>query len=103
MSFEEQAKAKAEELGLPVEKKIDTRNEFLVSFGKSLPNSSFASEGRDKFVRLQKTPVGGFTFRDKHTAFRLAAWLIGSVEVLPDEEGQEGITFEQVLEAIRNS
>jgi hypothetical protein len=82
-------------------KVVSTINDFFLSSGQNLPNHSTAIRGRAKFVRqsLPESPI----FRDKQKAFRYAAWLICMAEMLPDEDGQEGITFEEVLDAIRNS
>lgn len=42
-------------------------------------------------------------FRTRHQAYRFAAWLVLMAEILPEEEGQEGISFEQVVKAIQNT
>ena len=81
---------------------INTVNEFMVSTGQNLPNHSSSLAGLPKFVSI----IGGgkpMQFRTKQTIYRLAAWLLCLAEVkdLPDEPGAH--TFEQVLEAIRNT
>lgn len=81
----------------PIE--IDTSNEYAISYGQNLPNHSFAAIGRAAFVR-QGTPSLP-TFRTRQQAFRYAAYIISMAELLPDEAGEH--TFEQVLDAIRNT
>lgn len=81
---------------------IDTRNEWFLAAGQNLPNHSTSLEGRGRFVR-QSIPVVP-TFRNKQEAYRFAAWLITLAENhLPDEEGCESHTFEEVMKAIRSN
>lgn len=75
-------------------------NDYLIGGSENLPNHSESIRGRGKFIRQNRGDIP--TFRDRQTAYRYAAWLLLLVDVLPDEEGQEGVTFDDVLEAIRN-
>lgn len=81
----------------PIE--IDTVNEYLIGAGENLPNHSLSQMGRSKFIRQHLPSVP--TFRTRQAAFRYAAYLLTMAEVLPDEDGEH--TFEQVLNAVRNT
>jgi hypothetical protein len=84
----------------PIE--ISTLNDFMLSSGRNLPNHSSSMSGRAVFVRQSLPEIP--TFRDRHKAYRYAAWLISMAEaLLPDEPGQEDVTFEEVLSAIRST
>lgn len=80
---------------------IDTTNDFLLSSGENLPNHSMSRAGLGKFVHqaLSDHPV----WRTRQDAYRYAGWLLTLAEILPDSEGEEGVTFEQVKTAIRNT
>lgn len=80
---------------------INTINEFMISTGENLPNHSAALMGRARFVRQSRPEVP--TFRTKQMALRYAAWLVEMAELLPDDEDQPGVTFEQIRDAVRNS
>lgn len=80
---------------------INTQNDFLLSFGSNLPNHSMTLAGKGKFVRQSVGIVP--TFRTRQEAFRYASWLIELADMLPDEEGCESHTFEEVRKAIRNT
>lgn len=80
---------------------IKTINDFLIGGGENLPNHSASMMGRGKFIRQNRSDVP--TFRDRQTAYRYAAYLITLADVLPDEDGQEGITFDDVLSAVRDT
>lgn len=80
---------------------INTANDYALNAGQNLANHSTSLAGRGKFVRVgMPIPV---VFRTKQAAYRFAAWLLALAEAhdLPDEDGAH--TFEQVLEAIRNT
>ena len=80
---------------------IDTTNDYLLSLGENLPNHSMSRRGLGKFVTqsLHEMPI----WRTRQDAFRYAAWLVEMAEILPDTEGEEGVTFEQVRNAIRST
>lgn len=80
---------------------IETRNDFALSFGQNLPNHSSSISGRGAFIRQSLSELP--TFRDRQTAYRYAAWLVLLADVLPDDDGQEGITFDDVLSAISDA
>lgn len=84
--------------GQPV---IETRNDFALAAGENLPNHSASMLGRGKFIRQSRSDVP--TIRDRQTAYRYAAWLVLMADMLPDDEGQEGITFDDVLSAISDT
>lgn len=49
------------------------------------------------------TPLLPPIFSTRQRAWRAAAWLKEMAIVLPEEEGQEGVTFEQILEKVQDS
>lgn len=67
---------------------INTNNDFALAFRNG-------SAGKALY------PLFKPAHRTKQSAYRYAAWLIGMAEVLPDEPGEH--TFEQILEAVRNT
>jgi hypothetical protein len=82
-------------------KEVNTLNDWLIGGGQNLPNHSASVMGRAQFIRQSRSDIP--TFRDRHSAYRYAAYLLTLAETLPDEEGQEGITFSEVLDAIRGT
>jgi hypothetical protein len=82
---------------------IETQNDFALHAGQNLPNHSTSLAGRGRYVRqsFQEVPI----FRDRESAYRYAAWLITMAEVhLPSGiKRDEPITFDEVLNAIRNT
>jgi hypothetical protein len=88
--------------GFPEPPEINTANDYLISAGKNLPNHSETMKGRGNFVR-QSLPLIP-TFRTRQEAYRYAAYVVTLAEThLPDEEGCELHTFEEVSKAIRNT
>jgi hypothetical protein len=88
--------------GIPDPTPIDTINEYAMSAGQNLPNHSTSIAGRGRFVRQSIPDVP--TFRTKQQAYRYAAWLIEMAgNHLPDEDGCELHTFEEVRAAIINT
>lgn len=81
--------------------RVETVNDWVIGAGENLPNHSASLAGFGKFVRQSIPDVP--LFRKKQEAFRYAAWLITQAERLPDEPGQDGVTWEQVLDAVRNA
>lgn len=79
----------------------NTANEFLIGYGKNLPNHSESMRGRAGFIRqgVSGIPI----FRTREQAFRYAAHLAAQAELLPHEEEDEPFTFEQVLNAVRSA
>jgi hypothetical protein len=80
---------------------IKTLNDFLIGSGENLPNHSASVNGRGKFVRQNRSDIP--TFRDRQTLYRYCAFLLVLGDVLPDDDGQEGVTFPEVLDAIRSA
>lgn len=80
---------------------VKTQNDYIIGAGENLPNHSETIRGRGKYIRQMRADIP--TFRDRQTAYRFCAYVLAMADVLPDEEGQEGITFPEVLDAIRNS
>ena len=80
---------------------IKVINDYMISSGENLPNHSASAMGRGKFIRQSRPDIP--TFRDRQTAFRYAAYIILMADLLPDDDGQEGVTFPEVLDAIRNT
>lgn len=80
---------------------INCFNEWGIGSQQNLANHSASVSGFPRFVR--QTAPGIPLFRTKQAAYRYAAWLLSLAEMLPDEPGQEGITYEQVLNAVQNS
>lgn len=80
---------------------INTVNDFIIGSGNNLPNHSESMRGRGTYVRQMRPEIP--TFRDRQTAYRFCAYVLTMADVLPDEEGQEGITFDDVLSAIQNA
>lgn len=78
---------------------LNTTNDWGITKGENLPNHSASQMGRGKFVRQGRSDIP--TFRDRQTAYRYAAWLVAMADVLPDDDGQEGITFDDVLSAVQ--
>lgn len=80
---------------------IDTTNEFILHSGENLPNHSMSMIGKGKYVAqgLATIPL----FRDRQAAYRYAAWLICMAEILPNELDDSSPTWEQVLDAVRNT
>lgn len=84
-----------------IQPEIQTQNDFALCAGQNLPNHSTSMIGRGRFVRQGKSEVP--IFRTKQDAYRYAAWLILLAEVhLPDDDGQENVTYEMVYDAISN-
>lgn len=83
------------------EVEIKTDNEFQVKSGKNSANHTSHARGRERYVSYPW--MGNPVFRERQPLYRFIAHLLTQAETLPDEEGQEGITFEQVLEAVQNS
>jgi hypothetical protein len=83
---------------------IETANEFGWGSGTSMVNSTAGQTGLARWVAMVDNYRCLFdpTFRTKQRAFRYAAWLVSLAEVLPDEPG-DSHTFEEILEAIRNT
>ncbi len=75
-----------------------TLNDFGLMSGSNAVNHTHSMNGRGNFVHPIMHPV----FRTKDAAFRFAAFLLTMAETLPNE-GDEEYTFEEVLEAVRNS
>lgn len=82
-------------------KEINTTNDFIIGFGENLPNHSTSIAGKGKYVRQMRSDVP--TFRDRQTAYRFCAYVLMMADLLPDEEGQEGFTFDDVCSAISNT
>lgn len=101
-SFEEIAKDSAKAQGLPTEKEVKTDNDFRLGLSENLPNTTHAQRGQQKFVTSRTHGNQPIIHRTKQAIYRYCAWLILFAEILPDEPGQEGITFEQVSEAVRD-
>ncbi len=76
-------------------------NEWGIGSQQNLANHTVSQQGFPRFVRqsLPSVPL----FRTRHAAYRYVAWLLTLAELLPDEPGQEGITYEQVLDAVQNT
>lgn len=81
---------------------INTSNDYWVSVGENLPNHTLSKEGFGKYV-VAKSIMGPPLFRTKQEAFRFAAWVMLCAEVLPDEPEQMGVTFDDVVDAIKNT
>jgi hypothetical protein len=80
---------------------VNTINEYMIVGGENLGNHSTSLAGRSKFVQCgQMTPI---IFRTKQAVFRFCAWvqLQAEMQNLPDEPGEH--TYEEVLEAIKNT
>lgn len=80
---------------------IETFNDFLLATGENLPNHSMSMRGLGRFVSQGVSTIP--QFRTRQDAYRYAAWLTELAEILPDKVGQEGVAFEQVRDAIRNT
>jgi len=85
----------------PEQSEINTINEYALWFGRNLPNHSTSLVGKGAFVRQSLPEVP--TFRTRQGAYRYAAYLVTMADLLPDDDGQEGITFDDVLSAIQNT
>lgn len=48
-------------------------------------------------------PIVPAVFYSRQAAWRAAAWLVVMAIVLDEEPDQEGVTFEQILEAIKET
>lgn len=83
------------------EVEVKTVNDYIIGFGENLPNHSESMSGRGKYVRQMRADLP--TFRDRHVAYRYAAYIITMAELLPEDKEQEGITFDDVLSAIQNT
>lgn len=81
-------------------KEPKTLNDYIIGVGENLPNHSESIRGRGKYIRQMRAELP--TFRDRQTAYRFCAYVLLMADMLPDEEGQEGITFPEVLSAIQN-
>ncbi|HTS10100.1 MAG TPA: hypothetical protein VMP68_31345 [Candidatus Eisenbacteria bacterium] len=87
---------------MPGAKEVKTDNDYLISSGENLPNHSASMMGRGKFIRQSRMDIP--TFRDRQSAFRYAAYVVEMADaLLPDDDGQEGVTFNDVRSAIRNA
>lgn len=84
---------------------IKTDNEYAVSRGQSMRNSTAAMQGLGAWIKpMAQMPHDPFLFRTKQKAYRFAAWITAMADLnLPDEDGQEGVTFDEILEAIKDS
>lgn len=80
---------------------VNTTNDFGLMAGQNLPNHSASMRNRAKFVRQIRMDVP--QFRDRQTAYRYAAYLITLAEMLPNEDGCDGHTFAEVLNAVQNA
>lgn len=80
---------------------VKTVNDYIIGFGENLPNHSESMSGRGKYVRQMRADLP--TFRNRHVAYRYAAYIITMAELLPEDKEQEGITFDDVLSAIQNT
>lgn len=80
----------------------DTANEYLIGYGKNLPNHSESLRNRPGFLRQQ---VSGLpTFRTREAAYRYAAWLVSMAEtMLPAEDPDNPHTFDEVLDAVKRA
>ena len=67
-------------------KEVFVQNDFL-----------FGSSGT---LMQPLTPV---IITNRHQAYRMAAYVLIMAEVLPEQDGQEGVTFEDVKKAILNT
>lgn len=92
-------KTKTTDSDPPEEVPVNTLNEYAICSGQNMDNTTFAMNGRAKFIRQGQPSVP--TFRTKQAAFRYAAYLITMAEILPDEEGAHD--FEEVIHAIQNA
>jgi hypothetical protein len=80
----------------------DTTNEYMVGYGKNLPNHSESLRGRPGFLRQAVSGIP--TFRTREAAYRYAAWLVVQAEtMLPAEEPGADFTFDQVRDAVRSA
>lgn len=77
---------------------VNSENEHGVRTGTNLPNHSMSKKGLGRFVTS-----GPAVFRQRQAVYRHAAWLLCLAELLPEEDDQTGVTFEQILEAVRNA
>ena len=84
---------------------IKTDNEYAVSRGQSMRNSTAAAQGFAAWIKpMAQMPHDPFLFRTKQRAFRFAAWIAVLAESeLPDEPEQEGIDFDAIYDAIVES
>lgn len=74
-------------------------NAYNIVTGENLPNHSESLKGRGKFIRQSVPEIP--TFRTRQAAYRYAAWLIELAgHNLPDDEGCEGQSFEDVHAAV---
>lgn len=80
-----------------VNEPVNTENEWAIHKGQNLPNSTWAMNGRAKYVMVGTIAVP--LFRTRQQAYRFAAWLVTMAEVLPDEEQPDD--WETVLEAVQ--
>ena len=78
---------------------VNTLNEWAISSGQNMENTTYAMNDRAKFIRQGDPRVP--TFRTKQEAFRYAAYLVTMAALLPDEEGAHD--FEEVIHAIQNA
>lgn len=75
-----------------------TMNDFVLMTGNNAFNHTTSMAGLASYVHPLQHP----TFRTKDAAYRFAAFLITMAEALPNET-EFDYTFEEVLEAVRNS
>jgi hypothetical protein len=65
---------------------VDINNEFYVSHKK------------DVGIFPQIVPV----IKTKQQGYRFVAWILATIVVLPDKEGEEEVTLEDYIEAVRS-
>ena len=81
-----------------------TDNEMGICAGSNLPNNSASLRGFPKYITSMVTPRGQLPlFRTKQEALRVAAWLVLMADHLDTQQEAGNHTFEQILEAIKNS
>lgn len=78
---------------------VKTDNEYMIQAGENLPNHTTSLTGRGKYV---KVGIGKpMTFRTRQEAYRVCAWIMSMVDILPNEDGAH--SYKEVEDAIRVS
>lgn len=77
---------------------IDTTNYHMVCAGINQANTTYATTGHARFVKVAHP--GALVFREQQQIYRLAAWLLLLADTLPSDETHH--TFEQIINAIKD-